>query len=218
VKKFSIFGVTLILAVALMALPAAAGSNCSSKASANAEAKSCSGTAKTTTADATKSGEVKAEMVNATDKSTASSCAKTCGVEAAMACGAAKETKTAEKSEEANAQMANAGACPATGKCQNITLAIKGMTCTGCEAMITKALMSEEGIYKVCSIDYKAGTAEVCIDPTKMESAKLASFVTGTGYEATVTNAAAVHEAGSSEAKQCGAKTAEISTDKKADY
>ncbi len=207
---------TLVLAFALMALPAAAG-NCSGSSKTHIDAKSSCDAAKTTTADA-KSDDAKATQVNANDKNKASSCVKTCGLEAAKACGAVKDVKTAEAdNEEVNATMANATDCPATGKCQDITLAIKGMTCTGCEAMITKALTETGGVYRVRSIDYKTGIAEVCIDPTKVEGAKLASVVTGTGYEATVSNAAAVHEGGSDAAKACAAKTAST-TDKKVDY
>jgi len=207
---------TLVLAFALMALPAAAG-NCSGASKTHIDAKSSCGAAKTTTADA-KSSETEATMVNATGKDKASSCVKTCGVEAAKACGADKGVKTAEADhKEVNATMASATDCPATGKCQDVTLAIKGMTCTGCEAMITKALMETGGVYKVRSIDYKTGVAEVCVDPSKVEGARLASVVTGAGYETTVSNAAAVHEAGSDAAKACAAKTT-ASKDKKVDY
>ena len=218
VKKFSIFGMTLVLAFALMALPVTAGEGCGmSKASADVKAKFCS-SSKTTTADA-KADDAEATMVNATDKSKASSCVKTCGVEAAKACGAAEGVKTADAdAKEAHGTLASATDCPATGKCQDITLAIKGMTCTGCEAMITKALAENEGVYRVRSIDYKTGVAEVCVDPTKVEGARLASVVTNAGYETSVSHAAAVHEAGSKDAKACAASKATANKDKKVDY
>lgn len=208
-KKFSILGLTLMIAVALVATPAFAG-NCGSKASSPADKASCTAS-KTTTADASKDG-AKAQMVNSKDNAKASSCAKTCGVEAAKACTGAANKATAKNDEAINATMANAtGACPTTGKCQEVTLAIKGMTCSGCEAMITKALMETDGVYKVASIDHKTGTAQICFNPEKMEGAKIASVVTAVGYESAVSQTAAVHEAGS-EAGSCHSKA---STDEK---
>ncbi|SYZ72371.1 exported hypothetical protein [Candidatus Zixiibacteriota bacterium] len=90
------------------------------------------------------------------------------------------------------AKMANAmGECDYKGNCDYITMNIKGMTCTGCENTVTEALKADKGVIKVVSVDYKTGKAVVCYDPSKVESAKLASLVTTSGYQAEVMPAVA---------------------------
>ncbi|MCP4704705.1 MAG: heavy-metal-associated domain-containing protein [candidate division Zixibacteria bacterium] len=72
---------------------------------------------------------------------------------------------------------------------------IKGMTCGGCESSVSKALMEQDGVFKVVSIDHKSGMATVCFDPTKVESDKLIKLVTKKGFKAEVVAAVADGEA-----------------------
>ena len=94
------------------------------------------------------------------------------------------------------------------GKCEDITLAIKGMTCPGCESSLKKALEAEEGVIKICSIDHKSGQAVVCFDPDKIKAEKLAETVTKSGYKAEIaqvadTKAATVKSAKSGCSPKC---------------
>ncbi len=126
-------------------------------------------------------------------KADASACAKSCGVTTAKACGTA-DTKTTAEADRAKTEgtLVNAdGQCTYTGKCSEVTLAISGMTCTGCENTIKTALMAKDGVIKVCAIDYKTGMATVCFDPAKVEGGSLAQLVSTTGYESKVTTAVA---------------------------
>lgn len=80
------------------------------------------------------------------------------------------------------------------GKCEVVSMNISGMTCGGCESSITTALMKQEGVFKVVSIDHKSGLATICFDPTKVESDKLAKLVTKKGYKTEIMAAVATDE------------------------
>ena len=201
-KKSAIFVMTLLFGLAMLTAPAFAGPGCGKTDKASAE---------------TNSDDTKAIQANATDKAKAASCAKICGAEAAKAC-ANKGFKTGEApTGKANAQLANASGCPADAKCEDINLSIKGMTCTGCEGLITKAIMGLDGVYKVAAIDHKTGTAKVCIDPSKVEGTKLAQVVTGTGYEAAIVKAVAA-DTDVAKAGSATVTATEVKSDKKVDY
>lgn len=90
----------------------------------------------------------------------------------------------AKKAEAKGCAMS--ASCSHNSKCADVNLSIKGMTCTGCEETITKALQADKGIIKVVSIDYKTGKATVCYDPAKLEPNKVVSLVTGAGYKAEI--------------------------------
>ena len=133
------------------------------------------------------------------------SCAATCGV---------KADKTGTDGKLINAKAD----CDYKGKCETTSLSIAGMTCGGCESSITTALMKQEGVIKVVSIDHKAGQATVCFDPTKTESASLAKLVTKKGYKAEVMAALATDEATATHTKACGVTTTKAKETKKDDY
>jgi len=118
------------------------------------------------------------------------------------------------KMTEAKATSADAK-CDYQGKCADLTLAIKGMTCTGCEQTITEALKSDKGVIKVVSIDYKTGKAVVCYDPAKVEQGKLAALVTNTGYQAEIVPASATLTAVTGKGACCSVSTGKC--EKKAD-
>ncbi len=109
--------------------------------------------------------------------------------------------------------------CGPTGKCADLTLAITGMTCTSCEQKITEALMSDKGVLKVVSIDYKTGKAVVCYDPAKIEQGKLAALVVGSGYQAEVVPASATSVASTGKGACCRSGSAKcvIKADTKTD-
>jgi copper chaperone CopZ len=106
--------------------------------------------------------------------------------------GACSGMKATKANSASGSEVTSADAkCDYKGKCADITMNIKGMTCTGCEASITEALKKNEGVIKVVSIDYKTGKAVVCYDPTKVESSQLTAVVTKSGYEAEIIPAVA---------------------------
>ena len=112
-------------------------------------------------------------------------CAKTCGLKTAKTTDKADKTQagmiSAEEKAKADAEMKAAGY-------EFANLNIKGMTCTGCEAMITKALSGQDGVVKVCAIDHKTGQATVCYDPAKVKSDGLISTITKAGYKTELVN------------------------------
>jgi copper chaperone CopZ len=190
VKKLMFVTLALVLGLAL-ALAPQFGSAC--------------GGDKAKSADATKaSGEVK--MVNAGSESGCGSMkateAKTDAkmVNSGSGCGAYKTSEAkaqmvgsgcgASKTTEATTVSADAH-CDYTGKCATLTLSVAGMTCGGCESSVKEALMSDKGVIKVVSVDYKAGKAVVCYDPDKVESGKLAALVSDKGYKAEIMPAVA---------------------------
>lgn len=143
-------------------------------------------------------------------KTSAVGCAKTC----AVPCG----VKTDDNSKTDGKLIGATADCDYKGKCETASLNISGMTCGGCESSITTALMKQEGVIKVVSIDHKSGLATVCFDPTKVESANLAKLVTSKGYKAEIIAAVATDEAGATNVKACGMKTAKVEETTKGDY
>jgi copper chaperone len=100
-----------------------------------------------------------------------------------------------------------AATCEYAGKCQFRTISIKGMTCGGCEQSVTTALTATPGVLKVVSVNYKTGTAVVCIDPTKVEDKVITTAVSNTGFEAQIIPAVATTTTTGTEAKACGSTT-----------
>lgn len=132
-------------------------------------------------------------------------------------------TKTCDiKGDKADGELINAKAdCDYTaGKCETISMNIAGMHCGGCESSISAALMKQDGVIKVVSIDYKSGTATVCFDPAKVKSDKLATLVTQKGYKAEIIPAVATSGTETTEAKACGvsAKAEKTKETEKTDY
>ena len=183
-------------------------------------ASACGGD-KATSADAKKaSGEVK--MVNSesaggcgTMKATeAKADAKMVNSGSAGGCGSYKATEIkadaqmigadcgASKTTEATTASADAH-CDYTGKCATLTMSVKGMTCGGCESSVKEALMSDKGVIKVVSVDYKAGKAVVCYDPDKVETGKLAALVSDKGYQAEIMPAVATSTTDAGKGASC---------------
>jgi len=68
-----------------------------------------------------------------------------------------------------------------TKNIQQVNLNIKGMTCTGCEANINRAVSEVGGVIEVTS-DFKTGRAEVKLDTSKVSLDKIVAAINGTGY------------------------------------
>jgi len=147
--------------------------------------------------------------------SASADCAKTCGIKVID-----KADKTSAKADgqSADGQMVSAKVnCDYTGKCETIYMNISGMTCTGCETSITEALLKQEGVIKVVSIDHQSGKATVCFDPTKVESTNLTKLVSNKGYKAEIIPAVATSGTDATNVKACAASTKAEDT-KKTDY
>jgi len=65
---------------------------------------------------------------------------------------------------------------------QQVDLKIKGMSCTGCETTINRAVSKVDGVIKVAS-DYKTGDAVVQFDKLKASVDKIVDAVNATGYK-----------------------------------
>ena len=82
--------------------------------------------------------------------------------------------------------------CPEIdGKCEIISINVKGMTCVGCENGLTTALKGIDGVLKVVKISHKENLAVVCIDPTKAKSEKITKMITSKGYKAEIVSTVA---------------------------
>jgi len=143
----------------------------------------------------------------------------------AKATDATKGECPMSKMTEANATLTDPATttadanCQMKGKCADLALSIKGMTCTGCEQKITDALMSDKGVLKVVSIDYKTGKAVVCYDPAKVEQGKLAELVGSAGYKAEIIPATATETVTKGKGACCaaGSKKCEAKSDSQTD-
>lgn len=71
------------------------------------------------------------------------------------------------------------------------TIAIKGMTCAGCEQSISAALAEAPGVVEVVKVCHTSQEAVVKVDPAKSQEALLARAVTDKGYEAEIIPAVA---------------------------
>lgn len=63
-----------------------------------------------------------------------------------------------------------------------IELAVSGMSCTGCEQRIEKALARCDGVLRN-SADHKTGKVQVVFDPKKTSEQSVRSCVERAGYE-----------------------------------
>lgn len=64
-----------------------------------------------------------------------------------------------------------------------VTFKIKGMTCTGCESRIERALKKEKGIANAI-VSYSKGTALVTYDPACIDIPEIVEILKSLGYEA----------------------------------
>lgn len=160
--------------------------------------------AKATTASATSSCCAKGTTATTASAKTVSAKGAACSVENKAACG----TATTTTAQLTNGTMQDcAKTCDYAGKCQFRTISIKGMTCGGCEQSVTTALTATPGVLKVVSVNYKTGTAVVCVDPTKVEDKVITTAVSNTGFEAQIIPAVATTTTTGTEAKACGTAT-----------
>jgi copper chaperone CopZ len=104
-------------------------------------------------------------------------------------CGSREKTMKAYKKTEGEIGT-TAASTTKKGEYGNVfraTLAVKGMTCGGCEKSVKTALESYEGVTEVVAVDHNTGTAVVNYNSEKIEPEKLAEVVGQLGYEAKLT-------------------------------
>lgn len=75
------------------------------------------------------------------------------------------------------------GAKKSNSVTQQVTLDVKGMTCSGCEYSVESALKKVEGVKKV-SADHKKAVAVVEYDPETASVGEMVEAVNKTGYKA----------------------------------
>ncbi len=73
--------------------------------------------------------------------------------------------------------MAAKGAC----ELQTETLKVEGMSCSHCQAAVTKALRGVAGVSEA-NVDLDRGQATVAFDPAKTDFAQMAAAVDEAGY------------------------------------
>ena len=81
--------------------------------------------------------------------------------------------------------------CGDDGKCEVRAISIKGMTCAGCESILTEELSKVPGVIKVAKVSYKEEMALVCVDGTKCKTEALTKAVAAKGYTAEIIPAVA---------------------------
>lgn len=67
---------------------------------------------------------------------------------------------------------------------ENVTLQVEGMTCTGCEQRLGKALRRVDGV-REATADHRTGQVRVRFDPAVTDRAALADQIHTAGYEVT---------------------------------
>jgi copper chaperone CopZ len=67
---------------------------------------------------------------------------------------------------------------------ENLTLQVEGMTCTGCEQRLGKALRRVDGVGEATA-DYRTGKVRVRFDPAVTDRAALAAQIDTAGYSVT---------------------------------
>ncbi|MGH2669742.1 MAG: heavy-metal-associated domain-containing protein [bacterium] len=65
---------------------------------------------------------------------------------------------------------------------QQIEFRVSGMSCTGCEQRIQKALSRVDGVVR-SSADHHAGRVRVVFDPTRTSKEAVRSCIERAGYE-----------------------------------
>lgn len=67
-------------------------------------------------------------------------------------------------------------------KLVEVTLDVKGMTCTGCENSVIRALASLDGVYE-SEADFQEELVVVKFDPSLVSIEQITSAITRTGYQ-----------------------------------
>ena len=65
---------------------------------------------------------------------------------------------------------------------EQLVLQVKGMTCTGCENRIQRALGRLEGV-RQATADHQTGEVRVVVDPAKTPAEEVRTCITHAGYE-----------------------------------
>jgi len=65
---------------------------------------------------------------------------------------------------------------------ETITMNVKGMSCGGCVASVTRVLKEVPGVDNV-SVTLDPGAATVTYDPARTDTAKLKGAIEGAGYD-----------------------------------
>lgn len=183
-KKMIFLGLSGLAVLAMTVAPVVAGEN-------------CSGTKTTaTTASSKATCGSKAEGAKATLTGSGTSCGDKTATTASAdgTCNLAGKKLTAEECATMMKTMSAeecAKLCGYEGKMEMVNMNIKGMTCGGCEGSVTAALEKTPGVVKVLSVNYKDGSALVCIDPAKTKAESLTKTVVDKGYEAQIIPAVA---------------------------
>jgi len=147
-----------------------------------------------------------AVMLVAGDKSVSSTAGKgTCSVFNKEACAASSKASAgtdAAKKELCGLTLEEcAKLCGDGVKCEVRTISIKGMTCVGCENMVTAELQKVPGVIRVAKISYKEELALVCVDASKCQTGSLTKAVASKGYKAEIIPAVATEAAPAVEKK-----------------
>ena len=204
VLSLSIMALALI-AFASTSAVACGTCGCSAKADkASAEKKDCS--AKTDAekaACATKASADKAASATKASADKASCSASTNAIKASAksACSEADMKACADKmgvSVEECKKM-----CSEKGSMTMHKISIQGMTCTSCEASLTKVIEGVAGVKKVVSISHKDGSAVVCVDKSNTCTKTLTKAITDKGYKAEIIPAVATMAAAPDAKKSC---------------
>lgn len=67
---------------------------------------------------------------------------------------------------------------------EDVTLQVEGMTCTGCEQRLGKALRRVDGV-REATADHRSGQVRVRFDPAVTDRAALAAQIDIAGYSVT---------------------------------
>ena len=65
---------------------------------------------------------------------------------------------------------------------ENITLNVKGMTCGGCVASVTRVLKAVPGVSEV-AVTLRPGAASVTFDPAQTQAPALRAAIEGAGFD-----------------------------------
>ncbi|UCD95198.1 MAG: heavy-metal-associated domain-containing protein [Candidatus Zixiibacteriota bacterium] len=85
-----------------------------------------------------------------------------------------------------------------------VTLAVKGMTCGGCEGQVRQALSAQKGVAEVVQVCHKSDVAVLKYDPNVVGPSEMVSVVNKAGYEAEIKPA--VNEMSGEEMKKVSEK------------
>jgi copper chaperone CopZ len=79
--------------------------------------------------------------------------------------------------------------CKNAGQCKLVQISVDGMTCGGCENVISTALQKVDGVIRVQKVSYEDGVAVLCYDPSKCKTDALSTAITDKGYKAEILQA-----------------------------